>query len=133
MENNINNLNNDEDITYFAETNFRNIKRKFGIKRDDRRRHFYVVGKTGMGKTVALANMIMQDIQRGEGVAVAVYDVDNIYAAGMSGSDIGTVKYSQRTDSPTGMWAQLPDLQSTGTDINATSNGALGTNGYILA
>jgi len=61
---------NDNDITYFAETNFRNEKRKFGIKRDDRRRHFYVVGKTGMGKTVMLQNMIIQDIERGEGLAV---------------------------------------------------------------
>ncbi len=58
------------DITYFAETNFRNQRRKFGIKRDDRRRHFYVVGKTGMGKTVLLQNMISQDIAKGEGVAV---------------------------------------------------------------
>ena len=61
---------NDNDITYFAETNFRNERRRFGIKRDDRRRHFYVVGKTGMGKTAMLFNMIIQDIQRGEGVAV---------------------------------------------------------------
>ncbi len=60
----------DDDITYFAETNFRNQRRKFGIKRDDRRRHFYVVGKTGMGKTVMLQNMIIQDIERGEGLAV---------------------------------------------------------------
>jgi len=60
----------EKDITYFAETNFRNERRRFGIKRDDRRRHFYVVGKTGMGKTVMLSNMILQDIKRGEGVAV---------------------------------------------------------------
>ncbi len=60
----------EDDITYFAETNFRNQHRKFGIKRDDRRRHFYVVGKTGMGKTVMLQNMIIQDIERGEGLAV---------------------------------------------------------------
>ncbi len=66
MENN----GHDNDITYFAEANFRNQERKFGIKRDDRRRHMYVVGKTGMGKTVMLQNMIIQDIQRGEGVTV---------------------------------------------------------------
>ncbi len=61
---------NDQDITYFAETNFRNENRRFGIKRDDRRRHLYVVGKTGMGKTSMISNMIIQDIQSGEGVAV---------------------------------------------------------------
>ena len=56
------------DITFFGETNFRNIKKKFGIKLDDRRRHFYIVGKTGMGKTVMLKNMAIQDIQEGAGL-----------------------------------------------------------------
>ena|SRR3989339_269672 len=59
-----------EEITIFAQTNFRNQKAKFGIKTDDRRRHFYVLGKTGMGKTNLLETMIIQDIQRGKGVAV---------------------------------------------------------------
>ena len=57
------------EIIFFAETNFRNIRKKFGIKLDDRRRHVYVVGKTGMGKTVLLENMVIQDIQAGRGVA----------------------------------------------------------------
>ncbi len=60
-----------EDITVFAETNFRNQKRRFGIKLDDRRRHLYVIGKTGMGKTTLLENMIIDDIRSGHGVAVA--------------------------------------------------------------
>ncbi|EKD78847.1 MAG: hypothetical protein ACD_41C00250G0005, partial [uncultured bacterium] len=59
-----------QDITVFAETNFRNQRRKFGIKRDDRRRHVYVVGKTGMGKSTLLENMIIADIRAGEGVAL---------------------------------------------------------------
>ncbi|OGZ33212.1 MAG: hypothetical protein A2V69_01645 [Candidatus Portnoybacteria bacterium RBG_13_40_8] len=58
------------DITIFAETNFRNRKTKFGIKTDDRRRHVYIVGKTGTGKTALLENMAVQDIQKGYGVAV---------------------------------------------------------------
>ncbi len=57
-----------QEINYFAETDFRNIKRKFGIKLDDRRRHFYVIGKTGMGKTSLLQNMAIQDIQAGRGI-----------------------------------------------------------------
>ena len=57
-----------KEINFFAETNFRNIKKKFGIKLDDRRRHFYVVGKTGMGKTAMIQNMAIQDIQEGRGV-----------------------------------------------------------------
>jgi CxxC-x17-CxxC domain-containing protein len=57
------------DITFFAKTNFRNREAVFGIKTDDRRRHMYVIGKTGMGKTNLLENMIVQDIQNGHGVA----------------------------------------------------------------
>lgn len=58
------------EITVFAETNFRNQRRKFGIKLDDRRRHVYVVGKTGMGKSTLLENMVIADIRAGKGVAV---------------------------------------------------------------
>jgi CxxC-x17-CxxC domain-containing protein len=57
------------DINFFGEVTFRNMRKKFGIKTDDRRRHIYVVGKTGMGKTVMLKNMAIQDIQNGKGVA----------------------------------------------------------------
>ena len=56
------------DITLIAETTFRNARRKFGIKIDDRRRHVYTVGKTGMGKTAMLENMAIQDIQNGNGI-----------------------------------------------------------------
>ncbi|MAG29020.1 hypothetical protein CL632_02650 [bacterium] len=62
--------NNKESITALAATNFRNQERKFGIKTDDRRRHVYLIGKTGMGKSTVLENMIIQDIQEGKGVAV---------------------------------------------------------------
>jgi len=59
-----------EDITLFAETNFRNQRRQFGIKTDDRRKHLYIIGKTGMGKTTLLENMAIQDIQNGHGIAI---------------------------------------------------------------
>jgi len=59
----------DSDITLFAKTNFRNREVPFGIRRDDRRRHMYVIGKTGMGKTTLIENMVIQDIQNGHGVA----------------------------------------------------------------
>ena len=58
-----------DEINFFAETTFRNIRKKFGIKTDDRRRHVYVVGKTGMGKTEMLKNMAIQDIKNGKGLA----------------------------------------------------------------
>jgi len=60
---------NPNEINYFAKTNFRNQEKKFGIKLDDRRRHIYIIGKTGMGKTELEKNMIIQDIQAGHGVA----------------------------------------------------------------
>src|SRR3989344_3759792 len=55
-------------ITYFAETDYRNKKTLFGIKADDRTRHVYVIGKTGMGKSTLLENMAAQDIKNGNGV-----------------------------------------------------------------
>lgn len=58
----------ENEITLFAETNFRNARRRFGIKTDDRRRHLYIIGKTGMGKTVLQENMVMSDIMAGHGV-----------------------------------------------------------------
>ncbi len=57
------------DITYFAKTNFRGQEAIFGIKTDDRRRHMYIIGKTGMGKTNLLEHLVLQDIQNGHGVA----------------------------------------------------------------
>ncbi len=60
---------NPDRITYFAETDFRNQRKRFGIKARDRARHMYVIGKTGMGKSTLLENMAVQDIQNGEGMA----------------------------------------------------------------
>lgn len=60
----------DRDITYFAKTNFRGQEHIFGIKRDDRRRHMYIIGKTGMGKTNLLETLVIADIKAGNGVAV---------------------------------------------------------------
>jgi len=56
-------------ITYFAETDARNKRTPFGIRENDRSRHLYVIGKTGMGKSTLLENMAVQDIQNGEGMA----------------------------------------------------------------
>jgi len=59
-----------EDLTLFAKTSFRGQNRIFGIKKDDRRRHFYVIGKTGTGKTTMIQNMAIQDIRSGKGLAI---------------------------------------------------------------
>ncbi|MEK7108819.1 MAG: type IV secretion system DNA-binding domain-containing protein, partial [Patescibacteria group bacterium] len=56
-------------INFFAQTNSRGNAVPFGIKRKDRTRHMYVIGKTGMGKSTLLENMAIQDIRNGEGIA----------------------------------------------------------------
>lgn len=58
------------ELTLLGKTNFRGTQKTFGIKHDDRRRHVYVIGKTGMGKTTLLENMIFSDINAGKGVGV---------------------------------------------------------------
>ena len=62
------NQDNPDRIVYFAETDFRNKRQKFGIRARDRDRHMYVIGKTGMGKSTMLENMAIQDIQDGAGL-----------------------------------------------------------------
>ncbi len=55
---------------YIGKSFFRGQKKPVHIGLDDRRRHMYIIGKTGVGKSEFLKDMIMQDIRNGEGVAV---------------------------------------------------------------
>jgi len=59
-----------ENPRIFAVTDYRNIHIPFGIKKLDRRRHMYLLGKTGTGKSTLLKNMIIGDILDGNGLAV---------------------------------------------------------------
>jgi hypothetical protein len=59
-----------ERTTILGQANFRDNKKIFGIKPVDRRRHVYIIGKTGMGKSTLLENMIFSDIEAGKGVGV---------------------------------------------------------------
>ena len=54
-------------VTIFAETDYRDIKVEFGIKKADRQRHFYLLGKTGTGKSTLFKNMFISDVLAGEG------------------------------------------------------------------
>lgn len=58
------------ELTLLGRTNFRGYGTEFGIKTNDRRRHIYVIGKTGMGKSTLLENMLYSDIMNGKGVAI---------------------------------------------------------------
>lgn len=59
-----------QDVSVFGVTNFHNQNFKFGIKRSDRRRHLYMVGKSGTGKSKLLELLIESDIRAGHGVGV---------------------------------------------------------------
>jgi DNA helicase HerA-like ATPase len=49
---------------------YRNFETKVYIERDDRRRHMYIIGRTGSGKTEIMKFMSVQDIKNGEGLCV---------------------------------------------------------------
>jgi len=55
------------EMSLFGMTNYRNEQKQFGLKRVDRRRHLYVVGKTGSGKSRLLELLLISDIQNGHG------------------------------------------------------------------
>jgi len=54
---------------YIGESHYRGETRKVYMSLKDRRRHMYIVGKTGTGKSEFLKQMILQDIEAGHGVA----------------------------------------------------------------
>lgn len=53
---------------YLGTSTYRGERRKVYITDDDRRRHMYIIGKTGTGKSEFLKEMILQDIEAGKGV-----------------------------------------------------------------
>jgi hypothetical protein len=56
--------------TYIGHAYYRGVRRPVHILRGDRRRHVYIIGKTGVGKSELLLDMAVQDIKRGDGVCV---------------------------------------------------------------
>lgn len=57
-------------VNFFGRTEWRNHEAIFGIHGEDRRKHIYIIGKTGSGKSTLIANMAINDIRNGKGVAV---------------------------------------------------------------
>lgn len=49
---------------------YREEKKDIYLKKDDRRRHMYIIGQTGTGKSSTLSSMVLQDIKNGEGVGM---------------------------------------------------------------
>jgi len=53
-----------------GDVNYRGQKYPVRIKQGDRRRHMYVIGKSGSGKSELIKSMVKQDIEAGRGVCV---------------------------------------------------------------
>lgn len=60
----------DPQISFIGRTNYRDKHLDFGIRRFDRRRHLYVLGKSGNGKSSLLQLLIRNDIEQGYGCAI---------------------------------------------------------------
>ena len=53
---------------FLGVSSYRGIKRSVFISEEDRMRHIYIIGKTGVGKSELLKDMIIQDIKDGKGL-----------------------------------------------------------------
>ena len=69
-----------KEITYLGLTTYRDKNQLFGIKRKDRRQHVYILGKSGTGKSALMFNMIIQNIQNGDGVCMVDPHGENVEA-----------------------------------------------------
>jgi Type IV secretion-system coupling protein DNA-binding domain len=59
-----------KELTVLGKTDYRSHVEEFGVKLGDRKRHIYIIGKSGVGKSTLLENMIIDDINEGRGVIV---------------------------------------------------------------
>lgn len=55
---------------YLGRSIYRGIEKPIYVQDDDRRRHIYIIGKTGVGKTELMKEMIIQDVKAGKGVCL---------------------------------------------------------------
>ena len=69
-----------KELTYFGFTTYRDKNVLFGIKRKDRRQHVYILGKSGTGKSALMFNMIIQNIENGDGVCMVDPHGENVEA-----------------------------------------------------
>jgi type IV secretory pathway TraG/TraD family ATPase VirD4 len=100
---------NAESITYLAQTDYRNDRRIFGIRQEDRFSHLYIIGKTGTGKSTLMEQMALQDLECGRGFALIDPHGDLVerLAARAAQSRSGDVIYLNASD-PTQPWGYNP-------------------------
>ncbi|HPC34230.1 MAG TPA: type IV secretion system DNA-binding domain-containing protein, partial [Candidatus Absconditabacterales bacterium] len=60
----------ESELTVLGKTHYRGEAIEFGMKREDKFRHVYIVGKTGTGKSTFISNMVKSDIEAGNGVCL---------------------------------------------------------------
>jgi len=58
------------DVCPLGKVMFKNREVTYGISKADRRRHTYIIGKTGTGKSTLLANMAIHDMHHDQGLCV---------------------------------------------------------------
>jgi len=58
------------DVNFFAKTEYKNRMMTFGVKSNDRRRHMYIIGKTGTGKSTLITNLAISDMRKGKGLCI---------------------------------------------------------------
>lgn len=63
-------LTQEPELLTLGHTTFRGATRRFGLLPADRLRHLHVLGKTGVGKSTLLANLMLQDLTAGRGFAL---------------------------------------------------------------
>jgi hypothetical protein len=56
--------------TLIGTSSYRGQMKPVYITEEDRRRHVYLIGQTGTGKSTQIGNMILDDIRKGKGLAV---------------------------------------------------------------
>ena len=59
-----------KDVNFFGKAEYKNTDAVFGIKNKDRRKHMYIIGKTGAGKSTLIANMAIDDVRRNRGIGI---------------------------------------------------------------
>lgn len=54
---------------YLGDNVFRGVHKHIRLPMDDRRRHVYIMGSTGMGKSYFMKSLVLQDMREGRGLA----------------------------------------------------------------
>ena len=60
----------DKNLNVIGISDFRSIAVPVGIYDEDRLKHTYIIGKTGVGKSKFIVGLIVNDIMNGQGVCV---------------------------------------------------------------